>query len=83
MTVKIKTQNDYLLTEVSLELPCDLREVDTLMRALRATGKVVASYGDGGLYGVNVEQKTKVRESVADKVREIMGVETKEINGNG
>jgi hypothetical protein len=81
MPVKIKTQHDYLLTEVNIELPCDLNDIDYLMRISRGTGKIVALYNEGGLVGVNLEQKSKIRGGVADKVRELVGVADKEING--
>lgn len=82
MPVTIKTQRDYLTTEVSVDLPCDLNDLDYLMRTSRGTGKIVAVYSEGGLLGINIEQKTKVREAVAAKVREVVGVETKEVGGN-
>jgi hypothetical protein len=82
MPIKIMAQRDYLLTEVSIELPCDLGELEDLMKASRGTGKIVALYQQGGTTGINLEQKTKIRDSVADKVRELVGVETKEFNGN-
>lgn len=82
MAVRIKTQKDYLLTEVSIELPCTLDELDYLMRTVRGTGKIVAQYSEGGLLGINVEQKTKMREEHARKVRSLIGVEDKEINGH-
>jgi hypothetical protein len=82
MAIRIKTQRDYLLTEVSMELPCDLSDLDLVMRTQRATGKIVAQYSEGGLLGINVEQRTKVREGISDKVREIIGVGTKEFNGD-
>jgi hypothetical protein len=82
MPVKVKTQHDYLLTEFSVDLPCDLNDLDYLMRTSRGTGKIVAVYSEGGLLGINVEQKSKVRVGVADKVREIVGVATQEINGH-
>ena len=82
MAIKIKTQTDYLLTEVSIDLPCNLSDLDFLMKASRGSGKIVATYNEGGLLGINIEQRTKVRAAVADKVREVVGVETKEINGH-
>jgi hypothetical protein len=81
MPVTIKTQRDYLTTEVSVDLPCDLNDLDYLMRTSRGTGKIVAVYSEGGLLGINIEQKTKVRGPVADEVRKLVGVETKEIEG--
>lgn len=89
MTVKLQSQNDYLLTEVTIDLPLDreeqgklLGEIDALMRASHGTGKVVAQYSAGGLNGINVEQRSKIRGAAADKVRQIVGVESKEVNGH-
>lgn len=83
MAVKIQSQKDYLLTEVCIEMPCDLNALDYLMRSIHATGKIVAQYSAGGLNGVSIEQKTRIRESVSDQVRDLIGVETREINNNG
>ncbi len=77
MPTKVKTQKDYLLTEVSIELPADLGELDAIMRATKATGKIVVVYNQGGILGINVEQKTRANESDSEKVRGILGVETK------
>jgi hypothetical protein len=71
-----------LLTEVSIELPCNLNDLDSLMKASRGTGKIVAVYQQGGVVGVNVEQKTKIRGATADRVREMVGVIDKELNGH-
>jgi hypothetical protein len=83
MAIKIQSQKDYLLTEACIDVPCDLNDLDCLMRTMKATGKITATYSGGGLYGVSLEQKTRIRESVADEVREIVGVKTKEVNGYG
>jgi hypothetical protein len=82
MAIKIKAQRDYLLTEVSIELPCDLGELEKLMKISNGSGKIVALYQEGGTTGINVEQKTKIRDGIADQVRSLIGVESKEINGN-
>lgn len=82
MAVRIKTQKDYLVTEVTIELPCALSELDYLLKSSRGTGKIVAVYCDGGVAGVNVEQRTKISETVAQKVRDLVGVETKMMNGH-
>jgi hypothetical protein len=81
MAIRIKSQKDYLLTEVCIELPCSLDELDYLMKTSRGSGKIVAVYQQGGIYGINVEQRTRIRESVTQKVRELVGVETEEFNG--
>jgi len=87
MAIKLQTQNDYLLTEVVIDIPPDrteqnklLSEIDALMRASRGTGKVVAQYSSGGLNGINVEQRSKIRGAVADRVRDLVGIESVEIN---
>jgi hypothetical protein len=81
MAVKIRTQKDYLLTEVNVDLPCNLSEVDFLMRSIKGTGRIVAQYSQGALLGVNVEQRSKMSERESDRTRELIGVDTKEING--
>lgn len=77
MATKVKTQKDYLLTEVTIELPADLSELDAIMKTTKATGKIVVVYNEGGVLGINVEQKTKASESNSVKVRDILGVMTK------
>jgi hypothetical protein len=51
------------------------------MRSSKATGKIVAVYNQGGMLGVNVEQKQHISEKVADEVRKIVGVGTRELEG--
>jgi hypothetical protein len=82
MTIKIISQKDYLVTEVNIALPSDLNELDTVMKAARGTGRIVATYQQGGVYGINLEQRTRIREGVADQVRKLVGVQTTEINGD-
>jgi hypothetical protein len=81
MPVRVKTQKDYLVTEVSVELPCELNDLDYLMKTSRATGKIVAVYCDGGVSGINVEQRTKIPEPVAVKVRGLVGIADKMLEG--
>lgn len=87
--LKLKTQNDYLFTEVSVDLPPDiggqarlLGEVHDLMRESRSTGKVVVQYCNGGVIGVNLEQRSRIREGISSRVRQLVGIATKEINGH-
>lgn len=77
MPAKVKTQKDYLLTEVTIELPANLSDLDAIMRATKATGKIVALYSQGGLLGINVEQRTKASDIVSEKIRDLLGVVTK------
>jgi hypothetical protein len=77
MPTKVTAQKDYLLTEVSIGVPADLNELDAIMKATKATGKIVVVYSGGGVVGINVEQKTRATEGNSVKVREILGVDTK------
>ena len=78
MPVNIKTQKDVLVTEATLESDTDLNSLDQLMRSMKATGKIVAVYNQGGRLGVNVEQRTRVSEKVAKDVRNLTGVDSRE-----
>jgi hypothetical protein len=83
MAIRIVAQKDYLLTEVSIDpTSCTPAELDDLLKITGATGKIVSLYTQGHVSGVNVEQKTKIRDSVVDQVRTLVGVETREINGH-
>jgi len=77
--IKIKSQKDILSTKVSIDLPTDLNELDVLMRASKATGTIVASYSTGGLMGVSIEQNKHIPEKVSDNVRQLIGVDSREI----
>jgi hypothetical protein len=79
MPVKIKSQKDCLTTKVCIELPTDLQALDQLMRASKATGTIVATYNQGGMMGVNIEQSKHISEKVSEDVRKIVGVGTKEM----
>ncbi len=80
MPIKIKTQKDVLLTEATLEPNTDLNSLDQLMRASKATGKIIAVYNQGGVLGISVEQKTHISEAKSEEVRQIIGVGSKEFN---
>lgn len=79
MPTKVKTQKDYLLTEVTIELPANIGEIDHLMRSTKASGKVTVLYQNGGVMGVSVEQKTKTTQTDSVKVRDLLGVETQSL----
>jgi hypothetical protein len=80
MPVNIKTQKDVLVTEVTLEPNTDLNSVDQLMRSSKATGRIVAVYNQGGRQGVNVEQRSRVSETVSDDIRRMVGIGTRELD---
>jgi hypothetical protein len=79
MPINIKSQKDVLTTEVVISLPTDLNALDSLMRSSKATGKIVAVYNQGGIMGVNIEQKTHISEKKSEDVRKIIGVGTREM----
>jgi hypothetical protein len=75
MTVELNVQKDYLLTEGSAKLPTDLNEWAEKMKKNKSTGKIVAVFSDGGLTGVNIEQKTRATASESAKLRDAVGVD--------
>ena len=74
MAVEIKVQKDYYLTEVSIELPTNVSQVDEVLRATKTNGKMVIQYNQGNVQGVNVEQRTKISESQANEIRALLGI---------
>jgi hypothetical protein len=79
VALKIKAQKDYLVTEVSLDLPADPKAADEIMKALKANGKMVVQYNGGNCPGINLEQKTRIPEALASKVRSLIGVDEKKL----
>lgn len=79
MSVNIKSQKDVLVTEATLESDADLNQWDEIMRATKSTGKIVATYNQGGRLGVSIEQRTRIAQKVASDVRSLTGVSTREM----
>jgi hypothetical protein len=77
MAIRIKVQKNYYLSEVTMELPTDLGALDDLLKATKASGRIVSLYNQGGVLGVNVEQRTKIPEAVDDEVRRLLGIDSK------
>jgi hypothetical protein len=77
MPVKIKVQKDYFMTEVSADLPADVGELNDELLAIGTTGKMVVQYNHGSVQGINVEQRTKIPDNVADEIRKLLGIGTK------
>ena len=74
MKPKIKIQKDYYLTEVSIDLPDNIGEIDELLKAIKTTGKTVIQYNQGSVQGINIEQRTKIPDSVAAEIRQLLGI---------
>lgn len=72
MAIKIKVQRDYLLTEASVELAGNVSEVDEILKASKSNGKMVVLYNQGCIQGINVEQRTKLSDTNAEKVRQLL-----------
>lgn len=80
MPVKIKVQKDWLITEATLDpANTDLNSLDNLMKLSKGTGRITALYGQGGVIGINIEQKSRISEKVAAEVRKLVGVNTREL----
>jgi hypothetical protein len=80
MPINIKSQKDCLTTKVAISLPVDLNALDQLMRVSKATGHIVATYNQGGMLGVNIEQNKTITDKLSGQVREIVGIGTKELD---
>lgn len=81
MAIKVKAQKNYYLSEISIELPTDMAALADLMRALKSTGRIVATYNQGGVMMVNVEQRTHISVTLDEEVRRVLGITTREYNG--
>ncbi len=79
MPIKAKILKDYLLTEMTLDLPSDVAELNTFMRSIKATAKVTILYQDGGIMGISIEQKKKTTTGESAKVRNLLNIETAEL----
>lgn len=79
MTVKIKVQKDYYLTEVSVDSSAPVSDVDALLKAMKTNGKMVVLYNGGAVQGINVEQRTKITDTKAAELRPILSIETTEM----
>lgn len=80
MAVKMKAQRDYYLTEVSVALPATVSEVDLLLKATKANGKMVVLYNGGAVQGINVEQRTKISDAKSEEIRGALSIETKALD---
>ena len=77
MSIKIKVQRDYLLTEFSVE--ASVSELDDVLKSIKTSGKTVILYNNGSIQGINVEQKTKLTEDQSNEIRKMIGVGNKEL----
>ena len=74
MAIKIKVQKDYYRTEVSIDLPSNVSELDEVLRATKTNGKMVVLYNQGVIQGINVEQNTKIAESATAQIKDLLGI---------
>ena len=70
----IKVQKDYYLTEVSLNLPSTVEQMHGVLKANKTNGKMLVQYNQGSLQCVNIEQRTKITEAQAAKIRELLQI---------
>ena len=52
MTIKIKAEKSYYVTEVSIETPVDAEAVSKLLQGLKTNGKMVVVYSGGGVQDI-------------------------------
>ena len=75
MAISAKVQRDYYLTETSIDLSADVKDVHEVLRASKTSGKMVVLYNNGYVQGINVEQKTKISDAKAAQMRPILDIE--------
>ena len=74
MAIKIKAQKDYLRTEVSLDLPVNVAEIDEVLRTTETNGRLVILYNGGKHQGINIEQSTKMTDAQSTETRKLLGI---------
>jgi hypothetical protein len=74
MKPEIKIQKDYYLTEVSIGLPTDIGQLGEILKATKASAKLVILYNQGSVLGVNIEQRTKISEVKAAEIRPLLEI---------
>lgn len=79
MSVKIKVQKDYLLTEASVDSSTPIADLHAVMKDMKANGKMIVLYNGGAVQGINVEQRTKISDVKSEMVREILEISTREM----
>jgi hypothetical protein len=76
---RAKVQKDIYLTEVSIELPSSVAEIDEVLRASKSTGKLVVLYNNGLHAAINVEQKTKINDAKSEQMRALLAIPDNDI----
>lgn len=77
MAIRIKGQKSYYLTEVSIDIPANVADVDELVKGLKTNGKMIVVYSGGSTQGINIEQRTPItNDSIDEKIRALIGIET-------
>lgn len=79
MSVKIKVQKDYLLTEASVDSSTPIADLHAVMKDMKANGKMIVLYNGGAVQGINVEQRTKISDVKSEMVRELLAIATQEM----
>ena len=74
MAIRIKAQKDYFRTDVTVDLPVEVSEVDQVLRAIKTSGKMVVLYNNGFIQGINVEQNTKINENQSTEIRKLLAI---------
>ena len=71
----IKTTNDYLVTETTLDSKVSLAEIVTVLRGRKTTGQLVFHLSQGGIQKIALTEKTKADDDQAAEIRETLGME--------
>ncbi len=70
----VKENQDYLVTETTVDPKLPVDKVVAWLRARKATGQLTFHLTQGGIQKVALTEKTKTAEGKREQVREILGV---------
>jgi len=67
--------NDFLVTETTLDPQLDTTRIVTLLRQRKTTGQLTIHLSQGGVQKIALTEKTKANEKQRSKIRDILGME--------
>lgn len=71
----IKTNNDFLVTETTLDTAIPVNEIVDVLRGRKTTGQLTLHLGQGGIQKIALTEKTKADDTQAEKIRDILGMD--------
>jgi len=70
----VKVNQDYLVTETTVDPKLPVDKVVAWLRSRKTTGQLVFHLSQGGVQKVALVERTKARDGQREKIREILNV---------